>query len=338
MRGQQRARSVSVIVPVYNREELLPYCLASLVAQDYPRLEIIVIDDGSSDRTAEVARSYPVKVIGLEKNRGAAIARNEGASAADGDYLAFTDSDCVAPPDWVSKMVGVLEENPDYVGVNGTYEGDLSETFASEFAFRLNRFKELKSPAAIDTCNTSTFMCEREALLKAGGFPRFFDKNGKEVRGREDAALAFRITTTSGRKIRMAPEVVVSQYFRPTWSAFLKQQATFSYCFGVHGVSVEEKWFPDDSSFDRRGTVLQLLSLGVALSCAPAALVLPPATVAAAAGFLGFLLPQKKFLQEYKGLSAKLKAVGGLTATSVTWGAAGLSGVLAGLAMSKRRT
>lgn len=329
-------RSVSVIVPVYNREELLPNCLASLVAQDYPRLEIIVIDDGSTDRTAEVARRYPVKVISLDENQGAAIARNEGANAATGDYLAFTDSDCVAPPDWVSKMVAVLEENPGFVGVNGTYDGDLSDTFVSDFAFRLNRFKEQKSPAAIDTCNTSTFMCERQALLDAGGFPRFFDKKGREIRGREDAALALRITTTSGRKILMAPGVVVSQYFRPSWHGFLKQQATFSYCFGVHGVSVEEEWFADASSFDRRGTMLQLLGLGVALSSAPLALVLPPAALATTAGLLGFLLPQKEFLREYPGLSAKVKAVGGLTATSLTWGAAGLSGVLAGLAMNRK--
>ena len=109
---------VSVIVPVRNEEHLIAQCLRSLLDQDYPkdRLEVLVVDNDSTDRSREIIRQFPVQYL-FEKKKGASAARNAGARAARGDLLAFTDSDCVVPSHWVSRLVSALnEDSVDAVG------------------------------------------------------------------------------------------------------------------------------------------------------------------------------------------------------------------------------
>lgn len=267
------------------------------MAQDYPDYEVIVVDDGSTDASAAAAKQFDVKVVEFGENQGCAAARNAGAEAAKGEYVAFIDSDCCAPPDWISKMVRYAEAEPDCVGVNGTYSSDLGGTFISEFAFKINRFKESKSPQHIETCNTSTFMGRRDAIVRVGGFPRFFTKSGVEVRGREDAALASLLTADGAGRIRMASDVVVSHHFRTTWLGFLRQQAYFSSRLGMHGICHSGS-FSDTSSFDRKGTLLQLMCLGVAMASAPAIVFAPAVGIVTLLGLAGFLLPQRRLIAE----------------------------------------
>lgn len=88
-----RLTDFSVIVPVYNGAETLDDCLAALIDQDYPRdrYEIIVVNDGSTDDTGQIASRYPVRVIDLETNQGRIVARNTGARAAKYERLVFND-------------------------------------------------------------------------------------------------------------------------------------------------------------------------------------------------------------------------------------------------------
>lgn len=99
---------VSIIVPVYNREEYLEYCLRSLVSQTYPRCEIILIDDGSSDGSGAICDQYAQKeenIIVLHyQNEGVSEARNHGLDRAKGEFICFVDSD-----DWLSSnMISYL--------------------------------------------------------------------------------------------------------------------------------------------------------------------------------------------------------------------------------------
>ena len=98
---------VSIVVCTFNRGDRLHPCLESLEHQTYPhdRYEVIVVDDASTDDTAQIVRSRGMRVIRLESNGGAAAARNIGAAAAKGDIIAFIDDDAVADPQWLECLV-----------------------------------------------------------------------------------------------------------------------------------------------------------------------------------------------------------------------------------------
>jgi glycosyltransferase involved in cell wall biosynthesis len=98
---------ISVIVPVYNGEKYVAQCLEMLLCQTYKRLEIIVVNDGSTDRSANVAGQYPVKIIS-QKNKGLSAARNAGLDAASGEYIHFMDVDDLINLDYYRNMIDAL--------------------------------------------------------------------------------------------------------------------------------------------------------------------------------------------------------------------------------------
>lgn len=120
-RSAPRTRTVSVIIPAYNSGDSIGACLRSLFNQTLSPHEVIVINDASTDTTAQMAGSFDVKIFSLTKNKGSAFARSHGAGKATGDIVAFLDSDCVAPPTWVESIVKEFEADPSLGGVGGCY-------------------------------------------------------------------------------------------------------------------------------------------------------------------------------------------------------------------------
>lgn len=114
-----RGPLVSVVIPVYNAEAFVAEALDSVFAQDYEPYEVIAVDDGSSDSSAAIVRSYPEVRFFQQENRGASAARNVGVTAASGEFVAFVDADDVVPPNKLSLQVGYLLEHPDIVCVLG---------------------------------------------------------------------------------------------------------------------------------------------------------------------------------------------------------------------------
>lgn len=108
---------VSVIIPTWNHLPELLECLKSLARQTYTTFEVIVVDDGSTDGTAERMQGYmapfPLRVHLMPHNRGAAAARNEGAKLAKGEGLLFLDADAVLVPHAIQQMVQVLLDHPE---------------------------------------------------------------------------------------------------------------------------------------------------------------------------------------------------------------------------------
>lgn len=113
-------KALSVIVPAYNEEILLPGCLDSLLAQtaDPASYEIVVIDNASTDRTAMIARNKGVRVE-EETRKGYVYALRRGVEVSQAALLAFTDADCRAPRDWVTRILQDFEETPDIVALGG---------------------------------------------------------------------------------------------------------------------------------------------------------------------------------------------------------------------------
>lgn len=107
--------TISVIIPVYNVAAYLPQCLDSVLQQDYSHLEIILIDDGSTDRSGAICDEYAARdsriTVIHQKNAGAAAAKNAGLKIATGEYLSFVDSDDFLEPGAYSHMVGLLKHS-----------------------------------------------------------------------------------------------------------------------------------------------------------------------------------------------------------------------------------
>ena len=106
--------TVSVIIPTYNRKHLIQPALESVLGQTYPQVELIVVDDCSTDGTADwIKQLYPtVRLLRLDKNHGAAGARNRGISIAQGDYIAFLDSDDHWDTTFLERSISSLSQDP----------------------------------------------------------------------------------------------------------------------------------------------------------------------------------------------------------------------------------
>lgn len=105
---------VSIIIPVYNVEQYLPECLSSILCQTYKDIEIILVNDGSTDRSGELCRAAAEsdnRVVLIEqKNAGLSAARNAGLDRASGEYIMFVDSDDYVSPYMVETMLKSIED------------------------------------------------------------------------------------------------------------------------------------------------------------------------------------------------------------------------------------
>jgi glycosyltransferase involved in cell wall biosynthesis len=114
---------VSVIIAAYNRADIISETIDSVLAQSYPNIELIVVDDESPDDTWEVLRSYGDRITAVQrKNGGYGAARNTGLQYARGEYIAWLDCDDIYDPDMTALQVGVLESRKDAVIVSTDYQ------------------------------------------------------------------------------------------------------------------------------------------------------------------------------------------------------------------------
>lgn len=103
---------VSVVVPVYNGERFLSEALDSIFAQTYRPIEVIVVDDGSTDNSVEIARSYREVIIDTQPHAGVSAARNRGMNVASAELITFIDMDDEMTPGGLTSLVEYIESNP----------------------------------------------------------------------------------------------------------------------------------------------------------------------------------------------------------------------------------
>lgn len=121
---------VTIIIPTFNRASILPDAIQSAVNQTYPHKQIIVIDDGSTDTTAELLKGYPQVEYYYKENGGQASARNLGLKHAKGEFVASLDSDDIWYPDFLSKCIKKLAtEQLDFVFANWNQDAKIGESW-----------------------------------------------------------------------------------------------------------------------------------------------------------------------------------------------------------------
>lgn len=132
-KNNQKSPLVSVIVAAYNAEKYLEAAIESIYRQTYSQIEIVVIDDGSTDKTQKIIQRYTKSLYYFfQENRGQPAAQNYGISQARGTYITFLDSDDIYLPNKIASQVAILENNRDIDCVFGYMQNFVSEDIACE--------------------------------------------------------------------------------------------------------------------------------------------------------------------------------------------------------------
>lgn len=110
--------TLTIVIPVFNEQDHLYTCLAAIAAQSVRPEEVIVVDNNSTDATAEIARRFPFVKLLHEKQQGVLFGRNKGFNAAKGDIIGRIDADTILPPRWVQQVKTFMAEGP-YAAITG---------------------------------------------------------------------------------------------------------------------------------------------------------------------------------------------------------------------------
>ena len=194
--------TASVVVPAYNAAATIEHCVRALRAQTVEPgcYEVIVVDDGSQDETAEIAARLGARVVRQQRGRPAA-ARNAGIKTANGDIVCFTDADCMPKNDWLESLLVPLSD-PQIVGCKGTYDTTQRSLVARFVQLEYeDKYDLLRGQRHIDFIDTYSAAYRRDVLLANNCFDESFPYL-------EDQELSFRLATR-GYNMVFQPEAVV---------------------------------------------------------------------------------------------------------------------------------
>jgi glycosyltransferase involved in cell wall biosynthesis len=212
---------VSVVVASYNGGKTLPACLESLRHLNYPNYEVILVDDGSKDNTPEIAKRHPEVRTIQQENKGLSVARNVGIAAAQGEIVAFTDSDCRADEDWLYYLVGdMLRHGFSAMGGHNFLPPEDSPVAAVVMASPGGPAHVLltdREAEHVPGCNMAFY---KRVLDEIGGFDPIYRKAG------DDVDVCWRLLE-SGYRIGFTHAGFVWHYRRSTVKAYLRQQAGY---------------------------------------------------------------------------------------------------------------
>jgi glycosyltransferase involved in cell wall biosynthesis len=174
---------VSVVLPVYNGQDLLRETLASVLNQTYSSFEVIAIDDGSTDASLEVLREYENDIaVHSQQNAGVATTRNRGVELAGGDLIAFLDQDDIWYPFKLEKQVAVFQSSPDVSFVYSDFDLIDSKGRISEKCALSTMKADWMRPFIGGHLHPypSTVLMKKSLFMEAGGFDTGFIENSDE--------------------------------------------------------------------------------------------------------------------------------------------------------------
>ncbi len=163
---------VSIVIPVYNDETYVADAIESALAQEYSDIEVIVVDDGSTDRTPDILKRYEGKIaVVTQENQGAGGSRNTGIRASRGEYLSFLDSDDLFMPEKSGIQAELLDKHPEVGLVYGVCRAIAERDGSVVKMTRVERSARDRSKGPFPpTYPTPSFMVRREWLERVGGF------------------------------------------------------------------------------------------------------------------------------------------------------------------------
>jgi GT2 family glycosyltransferase len=232
--------SVSVVVCTHNGQQTLDECLDRLAALAYPDFEVIVVDDGSSDASAEIARAHGAVLLETQ-HRGLGHARNVGIAAARGEVVAFLDDDAYPDPDWLHYVADLLRRG-GHGGVGGPNipphdDGFVAECVAAAPGGPIHVLVSDREAEHVPGCNMAF---RKEVLEQIDGFDERFEVAG------DDVDLCWRLQK-AGHTLGFSAGAVVMHRRRDSVRRYLRQQ----YGYGKAEALLERKW---PSRYNRVGS------------------------------------------------------------------------------------
>ncbi|HBB32475.1 MAG TPA: glucosyl transferase [Cyanobacteria bacterium UBA8803] len=242
---------VSIIIPVYNVEKYIAATVQSVLDQTYKNLELIIVDDGSPDKSIEICQQFtdPRIKIFRQGNRGVAGARNNGVRHAQGDYIAFLDADDLWSPDKLEKHVHHLETSPA-VGVSYSYSAFIDEADNPLGIYQLPKTKDI-TPRHIllrDPIGSGSNLVAKREVFEAikfqdnlyGTLEDFYFDDDRQLHPSEDTECWLRIALKSGLQFEGIPEVLTLYRLNPgghshnfmkkanSWERLLEKARTYA--------------------------------------------------------------------------------------------------------------
>lgn len=190
--------AVSVVIPVRNGGRAFRHCLDAVARLDPRPIEVVVVDDGSTDDSGHVAEASGATVISLPTSGGPGRARNVGARTAHGDVLFFVDADVSVHPDAVARVTAAFENAADVAAVFGSYDDTPGEpNFLSQYKNLFHHYVHQRSLEEAATFWAGCGAIRRAVFLEMGGFDENFDRPSIE-----DIELGYRLKR-AGHRIRL---------------------------------------------------------------------------------------------------------------------------------------
>jgi len=260
---------ISVIIPSYNSEKTMGNCIKAIQSQSIKnyeleekesgsvrinqKIEIIVVDDGSSDKTADIVKSFRTVKFFKRTHKGPASSRNFGAKMARGDILLFTDSDCEPDKNWIAEMTEPFKKDKSVVGVSGTYRTRQNEIIARFAQYEIEaRHAKMADMKSIDFIGTFSAGYRKEIFQKFGGFDESFSTSAGE-----DPELSFRMAE-AGLKMVFAPKAIVYHTHPNTLMKYLRQKFRNSY-WRVYVYAKRKKTVMKGHSYTPTGAVTEAI-------------------------------------------------------------------------------
>lgn len=200
-----KSNLVSCIIPAFNAESFVGEAIESVLEQTYAAVEIIVVDDGSTDHTPDVVRSYGATLTYVRRpHQGAAAAKNEGISAAQGEFIAFLDADDLWHPDKLTRQIARLALRPEIDLCFAQYRNFWTPDLAEEE--RLYQGRSLSQPAS--GWSMSTLLARREVFERFG----LFEEDAAE---KHQSLLWALRAAERGAIVDVMPEVLMYRRLHP---------------------------------------------------------------------------------------------------------------------------
>lgn len=223
MNDKALSQRASVIIPTHKDGAGLEGCLEALERQTVGReeYEVIVVNDGPIDDSAQKAAERHQALFLYQPREGAGAARNLGAEHAKGEFLLFTDADCIPATDWIEKMIAPFAD-PEVSGVCGiirTHQNGLVPRFVQlEYD---HRYRNVARHTRIDFVNTGTAAYRREIFLQSGGFD-------PTLLGAEDMEFSYRLAG-QGHKLVFAPQAIAYHPHPTSILAYARRKCHYGY-------------------------------------------------------------------------------------------------------------